>query len=116
MILPFVLEAYGETVYNKLHRLGIAAGVCTPEQPDQQAAEAFIRAIRELNRRMGIPEKLEGIRPEDIPAMARHAQKEANPLYPVPVLLTARELEKFYYQVADWSECNDLRGNPGLAG
>ena len=36
--------------------------------------------------------------------MARHAAKEANPLYPVPVLMDAGELEQFYYKVADWSQ------------
>ena len=35
--------------------------------------------------------------------MARNAEKEANPLYPVPKLMTAKELEGFYYQIADWS-------------
>ena len=34
----------------------------------------------------------------------KHAEKEANPLYPVPRLMTEKELEKFYYQVADWSK------------
>ena len=48
---------------------------------------------------MGIPEKLEGIRREDIPELARHADKEANPLYPVPVLMGAKELEKFYNRI-----------------
>ncbi|MBE6349904.1 MAG: iron-containing alcohol dehydrogenase, partial [Spirochaetaceae bacterium] len=33
--------------------------------------------------------------------MAKYAAKEANPLYPVPVLLTAKELEKFYYKVGN---------------
>ena len=56
-----------------------------------------------MNRRMGIPEKLKGIRAEDIPTMAKHADREANPLYPVPKLMNAGELEQFYYQVADWS-------------
>ena len=107
VIMPYVLEAYGETIYGKLHRLGVAAGVSAPEQADQDAAKAFIAAIRELNRNMGIPEKIEGIKEEDIPAMARHAEKEANPLYPVPKLMTAKELESFYYQIADWSENND---------
>ena len=32
--------------------------------------------------------------------MARHAAKEANPLYPVPRLMNARELEKFYHMVS----------------
>ena len=103
VIMPYVLAAYGETVYKKLHRLGIAAGVCTAEQTDREAAEIFIAKIKELNRKMGIPDKLEGIKASDIPAMAKNAEKEANPLYPVPKLMTAKELERFYYQVADWS-------------
>ncbi len=103
VMMPYVLKSYGKTVYKKLHRLGIAAGVSTAEQTDQEAAEAFIRAIEELNRKLGIPNKLSGIKAEDIPAMAKHAEKEANPLYPVPKLMTAKELESFYYQVADWS-------------
>ena len=103
VIMPYVLAAYGETVYKKLHRLGIAAGVCTAEQTDREAAEIFIAKIKELNRKMGIPDKLEGIKASDIPAMAKSAEKEANPLYPVPKLMTAKELERFYYQVADWS-------------
>ena len=40
----------------------------------------------------------------DIAGMARSADKEANPLYPVPKLMTQKELEKFYYAVADWSK------------
>ena len=52
---------------------------------------------------MNIPETLPGIKKEDIPAMAKHAAKEANPLYPVPKLMDAKELEKLYYMIADWS-------------
>lgn len=49
---------------------------------------------------MNIPEKLEGIREEDIPHMARNAEKEANPLYPVPVLWTKDELAQYYRIIA----------------
>ena len=66
-------------------------------------AEKFISAIKAMNKRMGIPEKLSGILTEDVPLMARYADKEANPLYPVPRLMNAKELEKLYYNVADWS-------------
>lgn len=107
VIMPYLLEAYGETVYKKLHRLGIAAGISTAEQTDKDAAEIFIDAIKELNLKMGIPDKISGIKAEDIPTMARNAEKEANPLYPVPKLMTAKELETFYYKIADWSENND---------
>lgn len=33
VIMPYVLEAYGKTVYKKLHKLGIAAGICTRSKP-----------------------------------------------------------------------------------
>ncbi|MBQ4598549.1 MAG: iron-containing alcohol dehydrogenase [Clostridia bacterium] len=104
VLMPIVLEAYGETVHMKLHVLGIAAGVAAESDSHKEGAEKFIAAIRQLNRNMGIPEKLTGIRKEDIPTMAAHAAKEANPLYPVPVLMDKKQLETFYYQVADWSE------------
>ena len=103
VIMPYVLDAYGKSAHRKLHELGIAAGVCTAEESHQAGAEKFIRAIRTLNAQLGIPEKLTGIRHEDVAALARHAEKEANPLYPVPKLMTAEELEVIYHQVADWS-------------
>ena len=49
--------------------------------------------------RSGIATHLEGIREDAIPVMAAHTEKEANPLYPVPRLMTRKELEGFYYQV-----------------
>ena len=52
-----------------------------------------------MNRIMQIPEKFDSIKEEDIPGMAAYAAAEANPLYPVPVLLNAAELEHFYYMV-----------------
>ena len=45
---------------------------------------------------MQIPTYIEGIQKSDIPVMAAHAEKEANPLYPVPKLMTEKELENFY--------------------
>ena len=101
VIMPYVLKAYGKSAYKKLHRLGIAAGVSTETDTAETGAKKFIRAIEELNESMGIPKKLSGIRREDIPVMAAHAEKEANPLYPVPKLMTREELETFYEQVAE---------------
>lgn len=105
VLLPYVLESYGSCIHRKLHDLAVAAGVASPQEKDAGAAAKFIRAIRQLNARMGIPETLEGIRPEDIPVMAAHAEKEANPLYPVPRLMTREELTFFYEQVAG-KECH----------
>lgn len=105
VLLPYVLESYGSCIHRKLHNLAVAAGIASPQEEDAGAAAKFIRAIRQLNARMGIPETLEGIRPEDIPVMAAHAEKEANPLYPVPRLMTREELTFFYEQVAG-KECH----------
>ena len=43
-----------------------------------------------------MPEGFAEIRQEDIPAMARFADRESNPLYPVPVLMDRVELEDVY--------------------
>ena len=99
VLLPLVLEEYGSVAYKKLHKLAIAAGVASDSDSDEVAAKAFIQAIRGMNARMNIPSVLEGIKKEDIPVMAALADKEGNPLYPVPVLMDAKELETFYYKV-----------------
>ncbi len=104
VIMPYVLESYGKSAYKKLHRLGVAAGVCSDSDSFEDGAKNFIEAIKALNEKMNIPDKITGIRQEDISEMARHAEKEANPLYPVPKMMTRKELEGFYYQIADWSE------------
>jgi len=103
VIMPYVLTRYGESAYKKLHELGIAAGVCSQSDTHEAGAHKFIAAIKNLNAKMGIPEKLDHIKKEDIGKMARHAEKEANPLYPVPRLMTKPELEEIYYEIADWS-------------
>lgn len=63
------------------------------------AAEKFINAIKEMKKRYGIGDCVPEIREKDIPKLARYADKEANPLYPVPVLMDADELEIFYYML-----------------
>lgn len=99
VLMPYVLEGYGKSVYKKLHKLAIAAGISNKEENSKIAAEKFIAAIKELNKKMNIPDHFDIIEDKDIPQMARYAAKEANPLYPVPKLMNRKELEKFYYQV-----------------
>ncbi len=104
VIMPYVLEAYGKSVYKKLHRLGSYAGICDEKDAYEIGAKKFIDAIKKLNSNMGISNKIEGIKKEDILSLSKHAEKEANPLYPVPKLMTRKELESFYYKIADWSK------------
>ena len=101
VIMPYVLEEYGSSAYKKLHELGIAAGVSTDSDSHEIGAKKFIEAVKTLNAKMNIPTTLSGIQEEDIPEMAKHAEKEANPLYPVPKLMTSKELEVFYHKVSN---------------
>ena len=103
VLLPYVLTGYGKTIYGKLKDIAIAMHLADGNTPADIAANHLIDHIRRMNRNMGIPQKLSGIRVEDIPKMAALAEKEANPLYPVPVLMTAKELEQFYYDVMEES-------------
>ncbi|MBQ7364166.1 MAG: iron-containing alcohol dehydrogenase [Clostridia bacterium] len=104
VLMPYVLKAYGKSAEKKLHRLAIAAGVADEHVSAHEGATRLIRAIEALNERLSIPKTLAGIRSEDIPLMAKHAAREANPLYPVPKLMNAAELAVLYGEVADWSE------------
>ena len=99
VLLPHVLEAYGESVAHKLCRLAVCAGLADAGTPDDEGAAIFIEAIRQMKEDLNIPDVIPEIKEEDIPELARFADKEANPLYPVPKLMNASELEKFYYCV-----------------
>lgn len=96
VLLPTVLEHYGPAVYRKLHKLAIEAQLADENTPHKEAAEAFIQAIQDMKQRFGIGNTIPEIREEDIPKLSHYADKEANPLYPVPVLMNAQELEVFY--------------------
>ena len=99
VILPIVLRMYGPACEKKLARLARNAGVVDRKMKDREAAVSFIGWIQEMNDSMEIPRHFPEIQPEDIPVMAKHADKEGNPLYPVPVLMNRRELEQIYYEV-----------------
>lgn len=99
VLLPHVLKAYREKATVKLAQLSYKTNLCPNTCPPQKAAKRFICHIERLNKNMNIPKKLKGISPKDIPQLAKQADKEANPLYPVPVLWDAKELEHLYHLV-----------------
>lgn len=101
VLLPVVLESYGSKIWEKLKVLAVAGGIASEANSAQTAAEKFIAEIYRLNEAMNIPKTLKGIKAEDVPELARRADKEANPLYPVPILWNAKELEHFYFDVME---------------
>ena len=105
VLLPLVLEEYGECVETQLSELAWEAGLVTPDMDQKTAAHVFIDAIKAMNRRFNIPDYFKELKKEDIHEMAIYADKEANPLYPVPVLWNHNELEKLYELVLEGAEC-----------
>ena len=100
IILPHMLRAYGDAAAPKLADLARMAGIAPATAQDSLAAEAFIDWVDRMNEALGIPKYVLGIRRSDIPEMAAHADAEANPLYPVPLLMDRLELEHMYEVVA----------------
>ncbi len=99
VLLPYVLEAYGSAVYKKLKKLAIAINIADELTDERDAAIRFINEIRRLEKAMDIPDKLPDLNEEDIKTLSKQAEKEANPLYPVPVIWSEKELENIYYKV-----------------
>ena len=99
VILPMVLETYGDSITHKLRNLAVTAGLCDKHEDDKTAARMFIDATKDMKKRYGIGDYIPEIQETDIPELAHYADKEANPLYPVPVLMDAGELETLYYRL-----------------
>ena len=53
-----------------------------------------------MNDYLGIPRGFAEIMPEDIDKMSRYADKEGNPLYPVPKLYGRKQLKQIYYHAS----------------
>lgn len=99
VIMPHVLEYYGSAVHKPLSELADIAGVGRRTDTEERKAAAFIEAIRMVNKKMGIPERIEGIKERDIPDMVENAYHEANPLYPVPVIFDKSDFEHIYREI-----------------
>ncbi|HCU56567.1 MAG TPA: alcohol dehydrogenase [Clostridiales bacterium] len=105
ILLPVVLRAYGKSAHKKLAILADLIGL--KGETNAEKANAFIDAIEELNRKMDIPKKIGGkwaILDEDLPALAKHAFDETNPLYPVPKIFSEAQLIEIYKQVQEKAE------------
>ncbi len=96
VILPYVLDYYGETAHQPLAELADLIGISVESDSTAVKAGKFIAWIREMNASMNIPTKLGGIQAADLPGMIHNALKEANPLYPVPKILFADDLGGLY--------------------
>ncbi len=91
VILPYVLDYFGEAAYDRLADLAEAAGLDCEGKTNAEKAKMFIAEIRRMNNAMNIPEKFDQIKEEDISLIADRALLEGNPLYPVPKIMDKAE-------------------------
>lgn len=99
IILPYILKAYGKSAHKKLLKLGTYAGLFNKDISYEEGAKLFISKIESMNKNMNIGTNIKEIQTADINELAKTAEKEANPLYPVPKLFTAKELENIIKQI-----------------
>ena len=84
VLLPHVMRKFGASAHNRLADLADVCGITGASETEK--ANAFIAWIEEANQKMGLPNKFDMIQDKDIEQMIDWATKEANPLYPVPVV------------------------------
>lgn len=99
VILPVMLREYGSEVYKKLAHISRYIGLGNKKSTDKELAEGFIVRIEERLKYFGIDNGFTEIKVDDITRLAKLADKEANPLYPVPKLMDADELGQVYYKL-----------------
>ena len=94
VILPYVLEWYGASIYKRLAKLADLIGVTNENMSIEDKGKAYIAEIRRMNKAMNIPEKFDFIKEEDIPVLVKRALKEGNPGYPVPKIMKPKDCEQ----------------------
>lgn len=99
ILLPHVLAFYGKAAEAPLAALSEAFGIAGAGRTQAEKARAVIEKIREMNRRMDIPDRVREIQTKDIPRIVEGARKEGNPLYPVPRILSRDELTRLVAQL-----------------
>lgn len=99
VILPYVLDYFGESAHKRLAELAEVAGLDCAGKSDKEKAELFIAEIRRMNKDMNIPDKFDQIKEADISTIADRALKEGNPLYPVPKIMDKEDCVKIIRQL-----------------
>lgn len=100
VILPHVLRYYGKHAYRRLAQLADLVNLPNRGKTNKSKAEAFINEIDAMNKRMDIPVVFHDlIQNKDIPLMVKRALHEANPLYPVPVIFSAKDFTHLYHEI-----------------
>ncbi len=99
IMLPHVLHFLAPAVTKRLARLAVAAKIGNETERPAALARKFLESIERLNRDLGIPASVPGLKEKDIPELAKAACWEADTNYPVPRYMSAETCEAILRQV-----------------
>jgi alcohol dehydrogenase class IV len=99
--LPYVLDFLKDEprARDGLADLALVIGAGDAAESREVLAQRFVDRVRELNRAVGIPEKMPSLRPGDVPGIARAAMIEASRDYPVPKVMGLAESEALLHRM-----------------
>ena len=99
IVMPYVLDYSMPNCAKRLARLARECGIGDEIMDADTRAVLFIERIRELNHVFEIPEKLDALRAEDIPRIAKAARQEARFTYAVPRYMRRHDCERVVAQM-----------------
>ena len=79
VLLPYVLEEYGDSINKKVLTLGNTLGIVDFD---------LVCYVKKMNETLEIPKYIEALKEEDFDLIIKRAKLEAHPLYPVPKLFS----------------------------
>mgnify|MGYP003304150727 CR=1 FL=1 len=89
VLLPYVLEEYGDSISKKVTKLGKNLNIDDFD---------LIKQIYKMNDSMNIPRYIESLKEEDFDLIIERAKLEAHPLYPVPKLFNDQNFKNILYK------------------
>ncbi len=100
ILLPKVLKRYQNSINKDMYILYKELGYKEPLNK-VEAKNFIIKEIEELNKKIGILDKITEIQKEDVLEMVKRCMSEAHPMYPVPRFLSQEELIDIYNEISN---------------
>ena len=101
IMLPELLEYYYEGAQPKLAMLARAAQCTSADRTEAEQARDFIEAVKKLRDDIHLQTKLPAMSDLEIEELCERSLAEANPVYPVPVLMDMDDARAFVKRVSE---------------
>ncbi len=100
IIMPHLLSHYHSSVFKRLSMLSDLLNLTDINSSSSEKSLAFIQWIESLNQTFNLPSVILIPHDQHFDAMAIHAFNEANPLYPVPLILSKEDFKMLIEKVS----------------